>query len=166
MGGSVANYEVDEYIPHPEGFTITVKSGFYSNICASGRQSTNSDLNGMVGTPNRPIKCNIVIDIDRASNNAHKHYGNSTASYDVGAVMAGNHEGAQYGDVNIIIRSGIIGRVTSGSLGNKRMAGTFGTNTEAGFRTYKSYYGTEKDEYMPFDTYFGRCNILVDPKSS
>ena len=166
MGGSVANYEVDEYIPHPEGFTITVKSGFYSNICASGRQSTNSDLNGMVGTPNRPIKCNIVIDIDRKSNNDHVDYGNSSASYDVGAVMAGNHEGAQYGDVNIIIRSGIIGRVTSGSLGNKRMAGTFGTNTEAGFRTYKTYYGTEKDEYMPFDTYFGRCNILVDPKSS
>lgn len=166
MDGSVSNYEVDEYVPHPEGFTITVKSGFYSNICASGRQSTNSDLNGIVGTPRRPIKCKIVVDIDRDANNANKNYGsNNSASYDVGAVMAGNHEGAQYGDVDIVIRSGIIGRVTSGSLGNKRLAGNFGTSN-AGFRTYKSYYGTTNDEYMPYDTYFGRCNILVDPKSS
>ena len=163
MTGSVALFEKEAYVPHPEGFTITVKSGFYSNICASGRQ-TGPQVNGMAGTPNRPIKCKIVVDIDRESNNLHYNYGNSNASYDVGAVMAGNHEGAQYGDVDIVIRSGIIGRVTSGSLGNKRDAGTFGTT--GGFRGYKSYYGTSQDEYFPFDTYFGRCNILIDPKSS
>ena len=167
MPGSVTNYENEAYIPHPEGFTITVKSGFYSNICASGRQSTSSDLNGIVGTPNRPLKCNIVVDINRQSNEKKVQYGNTgskVASYDIGAVMAGNHEGAQYGDVNIIIRSGIIGRVTSGSLGNKRLAGNFGTT--GGFRAYKTYYGTNDDVYFPYDTYFGRCNILIDPASS
>lgn len=163
MTGSVALFENEAYVPHPEGFTITVKSGFYSNICASGRQ-TGPQVNGIAGTPNRPIKCKIVVDIDRESNNQHYNYGASNASYDVGAVMAGNHEGAQYGDVDIIIRSGIIGRVTSGSLGNKRDANTFGSY--GGFRGYKSYYGTSEDEYFPFDTYFGRCNILIDPKSS
>ncbi len=166
--GSVSNYELDEYLPHPEGFTITVRSGFCSNVCASGRQSCDNLQNGIVGTPNRPIKGTIIIDIDRKTNTGDNvQYGNSTdkvASYDIGAVMAGNHEGAQYGDMDIIIRSGIIGRVTSGSLGNKRKSNSFGTS--GGFYAIKDYYGSAADVYMPFDTYFGRCNILVDPASS
>lgn len=166
MDGSVTNYEVKDYLPHPEGFSIVIKSGFYSAICVTGRQ-TGPSINGIVGTPNRPIKCKIEVDIDRNANNANneeKGYGRDRASYDIGAILAGNHEGAQYADVDIVVRSGIIGRVSSGSLGNKRDASTFGS--EGGFRGYAAYYGTYEDEYFPFDTYFGRCNILIDPESS
>lgn len=163
MNGSVNNFE--KYLPHPDGFNIIIKSGFYSAICVTGRQSSSSSQNGIAGTPNMPVKCNIIVDIDRNHNNNNNEYRSGQyASYDIGAILAGNHEGAQYGDVNIIVRSGIIGRIASGTLGNKRGSYNFGAS--GGFAGWKSYYGTNADVPFPFDTYFGRCNILVDPESS
>ena len=165
MDGHINNYK--KYLPHPEGFTIKVKSGFYSNICASGRQATGSgkDHNGLAGCPDQPIKCNIIVDIDRKWNNAHKEFRSGTyATYDVGAVMAGNHEGAQYGDMNLEIRSGIVGRITSGSLGNQRAANNNGTG--GGFYAESKYYGSANNVYLPFDAFFGRVNILIDPSKS
>lgn len=164
MDGHINNYK--ELLPHPEGFTITVKSGFYSNICASGRQTTGSNnwANGMAGCPDQPIKCNIVVDIDRNWNNKSENQGGMDATYDVGALMAGNHEGAQYGDMNIIVRSGIVGRITSGSLGNQRACGSYGMT--GGYYAPNNRYGSENNVYFPSDTYFGRVNILIDPASS
>lgn len=165
MNGHVNNYK--EYFPHPEGFTIKVKSGFYSNICASGRQTTGNGNNstGMAGCPDQPIKCNIIVDIDRTWNDDHNEFRSGTfASYDVGAIMAGNHEGAQYGDMNLEVRSGIVGRITSGSLGNQRGAGNNGKT--GGFYADKTYYGSAENVYLPFDAFFGRVNILIDPSKS
>ena len=165
MNGHVNNYK--EYFPHPEGFTIKVKSGFYSNICASGRQTTGNGNNstGMAGCPDQPIKCNIIVDINRTWNDDHNEFRSGTfASYDVGAIMAGNHEGAQYGDMNLEVRSGIVGRITSGSLGNQRGAGKHGTT--GGFYADKNYYGSAENVYLPFDAFFGRVNILIDPSKS
>lgn len=165
MDGHINNYK--KYLPHPEGFTIKVKSGFYSNICASGRQTTGSgrDHNGLAGCPDQPIKCNIIVDIDREWNNAHNEFRSGAyASYDVGAVMAGNHEGAQYGDMNLEIRSGIVGRITSGSLGNQRAGNNNGTG--GGFYAESKYYGSANNVYLPFDAFFGRVNILIDPSKS
>ena len=61
-------------MPHGEkGFSITIKSGFYSAICAGGRQTagSKSKLNGVMGTPNQPIKCTITMDIDREWNDTY-----------------------------------------------------------------------------------------------
>lgn len=164
MEGHINNYK--EKLPHPEGFTITVKSGFYSNICASGRQTSGSNnwANGMAGCPDQPIKCNIVVDIDRSWNNNSENQGGMNATYDVGALMAGNHEGAQYGDMNIIVRSGIVGRITSGSLGNQRACNNYGLG--GGYYAPFNRYGSANNVYFPSDTYFGRVNILIDPASS
>lgn len=165
MNGHVNNYK--QYFPHPEGFTIKVKSGFYSNICASGRQTTGNGNNstGMAGCPDQPIKCNIIVDIDREWNdNNNEYYSGQYASYDVGAIMAGNHEGAQYGDMNLIVRSGIVGRITSGSLGNQRGGSNHGVN--GGFYAEGRYYGSSNNVYFPFDAFFGRVNILIDPAKS
>ena len=65
--------QMEEAMPHgKEGFSITLKSGHYSCICVGGRQSTaNKSLNGMMGTPNMPIKCTVTIDIDREFNDEH-----------------------------------------------------------------------------------------------
>ena len=159
---NIADFEAS--MPHgKEGFSITIKSGFYSAICAGGRQTagSKSNLNGVMGTPNLPIKCTITMDIDRAWNDqnnkprevtmADKTKETRTNDYDAGIILAGNHEGAMYADVDIIIRSGKVARIVNGTLGAQ-------TEFELTYnnQTYK----------VPCNTYMGRANILLDPASS
>lgn len=152
----------EESMPHgKEGFSITIKSGFYSAICAGGRQTAKSDLNGVMGTPNLPIKCTITMDIDRAWNNQNntprevtmydKTKETRVNDYDAGIILAGNHEGAMYADVDIIIKSGKVARIVNGTLGAQ-------TEFELTYnnKTYK----------VPCNTYMGRANITLDPEHS
>lgn len=134
--------KMDDALPHGrEGFKIKIKSGHFSTICVGGRQTTNN-RNGVMGSPNMPIKCTIDVDIDRNFNDNHN---DNKSTLDVAVVLAGNHEGAMVGDVDIIIKSGKIGRVVNGSLGARRE--TSGYNA-------------------PYNTYMGRANILIDPAQS
>lgn len=134
--------KMDDALPHGrEGFKIKIKSGHFSTICVGGRQTTNN-RNGVMGSPNMPIKCTIDVDIDRNFNYNHN---DNQSTLDVAVVLAGNHEGAMVGDVDIIIKSGKIGRVVNGSLGARRE--TSGSNA-------------------PYNTYMGRANILIDPAQS
>ena len=138
--------KMDDALPHGrEGFKIKIKSGHYSTICVGGRQ-TDYQRNGVMGSPNMPIKCTIDVDIDREYNEAHKgNNGNHTPTLDIAVILAGNHEGAMVGDVDIIIKSGKIGRVVNGSLGARRNTSNYNA---------------------PFNTYMGRANILIDPAHS
>lgn len=139
---------MEEAMPHGrEGFSMTFKSGHYSTISVGGRQLKN-DLNGVMGTPNMPIKCTLTVDIDRDYNNSHN---DQRADYDVGVILAGNHEGAMYADVDIIVRSGYVGRVVNGTLGAKR---NFSFNYDG--KTYDA----------PYNSFMGRSHILLDPASS
>ena len=65
--------DFEQSMPHgKEGFKISIKSGFYSAISAGGRQtSSEKDYNGVMGTPNLPIKCTVEMDINRKWNDAH-----------------------------------------------------------------------------------------------
>ena len=162
---SIAAY--NKSMPHgKEGFSISVKSGFYSCISAGGRQTTIKDAapakqNGIMGTPQQPIKCTIDIDIDRTWNDLHNKprmvtMNDSTKrlsanDYDIGVILAGNHEGAMYADVDIIIRSGKVARVVNGTLG---------AQTELTLP-----YG-DKTYNVPCNTFMGRANITLDPSSS
>lgn len=167
---SIAAY--NKSMPHgKEGFSISVKSGFYSCISAGGRQSVttvkNNDVaepakqNGIMGTPQQPIKCTIDIDIDRTWNDLHNEQRMVTMNdstkrlsvndYDAGVILAGNHEGAMYADVNIIIRSGKVARVVNGTLG---------AQTELTLPYGKETYN------VPCNTFMGRANITLDPASS
>ena len=159
---SIAAY--NKSMPHgKEGFSISVKSGFYSCISAGGRQSVSTNLNGIMGTPQQPIKCTIDIDIDRTWNDLHndkrmvkmydkdKTEKESANDYDIGVILAGNHEGAMYADVDIIIRSGMVARVVNGTLG---------AQTELTLP-----YG-DKTYNVPCNTFMGRANITLDPASS
>lgn len=157
----------EESMPHgKEGFSITIKSGFYSAICVGGRQTIAQDtngnqLNGVMGTPNQPIKCTITMDIDRAWNNQNntprevtmydKTKETRANDYDAGIILAGNHEGAMYADVDIIIKSGKVARIVNGTLGAQ-------TEFELTYnnQTYK----------VPCNTYMGRANITLDPEHS
>jgi len=150
MEGTMPNGK--PWIPHgKEGFNINIKSGHFSVICTTHRQNR-SDGQGIIGTPNLPIKCNINIDIDKGFNDEHKtcigSSNNTNADYDIGLILAGNHEGAMYGDVNINVYSGRIGRIASGTLGHLRYE-------------VASYGG-----YKPLNAYIGRANILLDPSLS
>ena len=139
-------------MPHGEkGFSITIKSGFYSTICVGGRQTAKTELNGVMGTPNLPIKCTITMDIYREWNDEHNEKQKLKSDYDAGIILAGNHEGAMYADVDIIIRSGKVARIVNGTLGAQ-------TEFELTYnnQTYK----------VPCNTYMGRANILLDPASS
>ena len=155
-------------MPHgKEGFSISVKSGFYSCISAGGRQSVtvvngaSAKQNGIMGTPQQPIKCTIDIDIDRTWNDLHNEQRMVTMNdstkrlsandYDAGVILAGNHEGAMYADVNIIIRSGKVARVVNGTLGAQTEL-----TLPYGNETYK----------VPCNTFMGRANITLDPSSS
>ena len=155
-------------MPHgKDGFSITIKSGFYSAICAGGRQTierkqlddqtiVGQQLNGVMGTPTQPIKCTITMDINRKwndANNPTKTIENSkrTNDYDAGIILAGNHEGAMYADVDIIIRSGKVARVVNGTLGAQRPF-----TLEYEDKTYN----------VPLNSFMGRANILLDPKNS
>ena len=146
-------------MPHgKEGFSITIKSGFYSAICVGGRQTVDAGQaqNGVMGTPTQPIKCTITMDIDREwnkANNEKRTIGGveRTNDYDAGIILAGNHEGAMYADVDIIIRSGKVARIVNGTLGAQRPF----TLTYEG-KTYK----------VPLNSFMGRANILLDPASS
>lgn len=134
--------KMDDALPHGrEGFKIKIKSGHFSTICVGGRQTTDN-RNGVMGSPNMPIKCTIDVDIDRNFNDNHNE---NKSDLDVAVVLAGNHEGAMVGDVDIIIKSGKIGRVVNGSLGARRNT----SNYDA-----------------PYNTYMGRANILIDPAQS
>lgn len=138
--------KMDDALPHGrEGFKIKIKSGHYSSICVGGRQTV-ENRNGVMGSPNMPIKCTIDVDIDRKFND---NYNENNSTLDVAIVLAGNHEGAMVGDVDIIIKSGKIGRVVNGSLGARRE--TINNNV-----LYKA----------PYNTYMGRANILIDPAQS
>lgn len=134
--------KMDDALPHGrEGFKIKIKSGHFSSICVGGRQTTDN-RNGVMGSPNMPIKCTIDVDIDRNFNNNHNE---NNSDLDVAVVLAGNHEGAMVGDVDIIIKSGKIGRVVNGSLGARRNTSNYNA---------------------PYNTYMGRANILIDPAQS
>ena len=148
-------------MPHgKEGFSITIKSGFYSAICVGGRQTITQDnrvqLNGVMGTPTQPIKCTITMDIDRKwndDNNEKRIIGGveRTNDYDAGIILAGNHEGAMYADADIIIKSGKVARIVNGTLGAQS---EFTLNYEG-------------EEYnVPLNTFMGRANILLDPAKS
>lgn len=167
---SIASY--NKSMPHgKEGFSISVKSGFYSCISAGGRQSVTTvknngvtepaKQNGIMGTPQQPIKCTIDIDIDREWNDLHNEQRMvtmndspkrlSTNDYDVGVILAGNHEGAMYADVDIIIRSGKVARVVNGTLGAQ---------------TELTLPYDDKTYNVPCNTFMGRANITLDPSSS
>ena len=163
---SIASY--NKSMPHgKEGFSISVKSGFYSCISAGGRQSVTvvngapAKQNGIMGTPQQPIKCTIDIDIDRTWNDLHNEQRMVTMNdstkrlsandYDAGVILAGNHEGAMYADVDIIIRSGKVARVVNGTLGAQTEL-----TLPYGNETYK----------VPCNTFMGRANITLDPSSS
>ena len=134
--------KMDDALPHGrEGFKIKIKSGHFSTICVGGRQTTDN-RNGVMGSPNMPIKCTIDVDIDRNFNDNHN---DNQSTLDVAVVLAGNHEGAMVGDVDIIIKSGKIGRVVNGSLGARRNTSNYNA---------------------PYNTYMGRANILIDPAQS
>lgn len=149
----------NESMPHKEkGFSITIKSGFYSAICSGGRQTVDAgkSLNGVMGTPTQPIKCTITMDINRIwndENNEKKTIDGKERNndYDAGIILAGNHEGAMYADVDIIIRSGKIARIVNGTLGAERQF-----TLKYGDNTYN----------VPMNTFMGRANILLDPASS
>ncbi len=150
----------EQSMPHgKEGFGISIKSGFYSAICVGGRQtSSEMDYNGVMGTPNLPIKCTVEMDINRKWNDAHNperdikgETKKRVSDYDAGIILAGSHEGAMYADVDIIIRSGKVARVVNGSLGAQR-------------DFILPYNGT--DYHVPDNTYMGRANITLDPASS
>ena len=157
----------EKSMPHgKEGFSITIKSGFYSAICVGGRQTIAQDtygnqLNGVMGTPNLPIKCTITMDIDRKWNDQNNTPREVTMSdktkdtrandYDAGIILAGNHEGAMYADVDIIIRSGKVARIVNGTLGAQR--------------PFTLPYG-DKEYKVPMNTFMGRANILLDPANS
>ena len=140
---------MEEAMPHgKKGFSITLKSGRYSTVTVGGRQSTGSQINGLMGTPNMPIKCTVTIDIDREFNDKHNE---ANADYDCGIVLAGCHEGAMYADVDIILKSGYVGRVVNGTLGQHR--------------NYNFKYNKDGKTYtFPSNTYAGRANILIDPR--
>lgn len=108
-------------------------------------------MNGIMGSPNMPIKCTIDIDIDREYNDTHKsENGNMTPTLDVAVILAGNHGITMVGDVDIVIKSGKIGRVVNGTLGNRREVDG-----------YDNGYNN-----VPFNTFMGRANILIDPALS
>lgn len=159
---NIQTYEAS--MPHgKEGFSITIHSGFYSCISASGRQTSGSkEYNGVMGTPNLPIKCKINLDIDRKWNDDHnpirkvKNDANAEEEdrkndYDVGAILAGSHEGAMYADVDINIKSGKVARVVNGTLGAQREF-----TLDYGGKTYN----------VPMNTYMGRASITLDPEKS
>ena len=144
----------NESMPHKEkGFSITIKSGFYSAICAGGRQTagSKSELNGVMGTPTQPIKCTITMDINRIWNDKYNETNKKRSDYDAGIILAGNHEGAMYADVDIIIRSGKVACIVNGTLGAER--------------PFTLTYGN-KTYNVPMNTFMGRANILLDPASS
>ena len=147
----------NESMPHKEkGFSITIKSGFYSAICVGGRQTIDKNkkgeqLNGVMGTPTQPIKCTITMDIDRDWNDTHNETDKLKSDYDAGIILAGNHEGAMYADVDIIVRSGKVARIVNGTLGAQRQF-TLGY----GGKTYN----------VPLNTFMGRANITLDPEHS
>lgn len=149
--------DFEESMPHGrEGFHITIKSGYYSAICVGGRQTTGEGLNGVMGTPNQPIKCTITLDIDRTWNDTHNEERTidgveRTNDYDAGIILAGNHEGAMFADVDIIVRSGKVARIVNGTLGAQRQ--------------FTLEYDHKKYN-VPLNTFMGRAHITLAPASS
>ena len=152
-GGILDMALMEATMPHgKEGFSITLKSGRYSSICVGDRHAGNSNqYNGLMGTPNMPIKCTITIDIDRTFNDKPEN-NPENADYDCGIIQAGCQEGAMYADVDVVIKSGYVARVVNGTLGNQKNF------------NFKYPAGSGPTYYFPDNTYMGRANILIDPR--
>ena len=145
----------EEHLPHAkDGFKMIFRSGHFSNVCAGGRQA-NDQTNGVFGTPRQPIKAQIIVDIDRTWNDTCKQCitsaqgtanSNRSANYDIGMLLAGNHEGCMYGDVDLMVLSGYVARVVNGILGARR---AIACNVGGG--------------NYPYNAYMGRANALMDP---
>lgn len=154
------------------GFYSVICSSYRQNDGSNGIGGTSSNSNaGIVGTPNMPVKCTINIDINTKWNIEHdKIYsidGNGTAgngagtnsgnaswstnrmTYDIGSVLAGNHEGSMYGDVSINLYSGRISRVAAGNLG-----------------AIRDYTPKSEAYFIPLNNFMGRCATLLDPAKS
>lgn len=154
------------------GFYSVICSSYRQNDGSNGIGGTGSNSNaGIVGTPNMPVKCTINIDINTKWNIEHdKIYsidGNGTAgngagtnsgnaswstnrmTYDIGSVLAGNHEGSMYGDVSINLYSGRISRVAAGNLG-----------------AIRDYTPVSEAYFIPLNNFMGRCATLLDPAKS
>ncbi len=147
---------MEKNLPHQgKGFEINIKSGFFSVICSTYRQN-NTNGAGIIGTPNMPVKCTMNIDIDQAWNKAHSlcYSADGTSgnpmTYDVGMLLAGNHEGAMYGDVDINVYSGRVGRLSSGNLG--------------AIRDHRD--SNNGNTSIPLNAFIGRAGILIDPAKS
>jgi len=146
---------MEKNLPHQgKGFEINIKSGFFSVICSTYRQN-NFNGAGIIGTPNMPVKCTMNIDIDQAWNKAHSNCysvdgtSGNPMTYDVGMLLAGNHEGAMYGDVDINVYSGRVGRLSSGNLGALR-----------------DFNSSNRNSNIPLNAFMGRAGILIDPAKS
>ena len=94
----------------PAESEIIIKSGRYGRVLSSGREIQNDNNRWPLGSDNRHYKCRVTIDIQNG-------VGQNSNEYDVNLLTAGKNNGSVYGDVELNIVNGKIGRVIGGNLG-------------------------------------------------
>lgn len=100
---------------------ITVKSGTYARIIAGSRNNgVNNTAHNFTGTSTNSFKMKIIIDIEEST---------SSYKYDVNLLVGGQTDGNIYGDINLDIRNGKLGRILGGSIGYSRTVPNYPSNS-------------------------------------
>lgn len=135
-------------LPRNNG-TITIKSGSYGRVLGGGGsgtasgvgQTTSHDFTGSNLT-NDTYTCTINVDIEDANN--------STYAYDINLLTGGSTAGNMYANVTINVKSGKIGRLLGGSIGDTTSMGSswrYPENTYIGYSTINLTGGTIQELY-------------------
>lgn len=160
--GGFNNYNQSDLSNQSNNGTITIESGAFARIILGSRNTqVNQISHNFTGTSTDPFTMKLVIDIDKSTKN-------SNYDYDINLIVGGQTDGSMYGNSDITVYDGQIGRLLGGSIGYSRTVSGYPSNGYYGSTTLNIYGGEILELFggslgrLQSDVYFyGPININI-----
>lgn len=161
MGG-FNNYNQNNLSGQSNNGVITIQSGAFARIILGSRNTqVNNTSHNFTGTSTDPFNMKLVVDIENSTRS-------STYNYDINLIVGGQTDGNMYGNSNISVYNGEIGRLLGGSIGYSRTVSGYPSNGYYGSTTVNVYGGEILELFggslgrLQSDVYFyGPININI-----
>ena len=133
--GGFSNYNKNNLNGESNNGTITIQSGAFARIILGGRNTqVNNMAHNFTGTSSDPFNMKLIVDIEKSTKN-------NNYNYDVNLIVGGQTDGSMYGNSNISVYNGDIGRLLGGSIGYNRTVNGYPSNGYYGSTTVNVYGG-------------------------
>lgn len=160
--GGFNNYNQNNLNNQANNGTITIQSGAFARIILGSRNTqVNTTSHNFTGTSSDPFNMKLVVDIEKSTRS-------STYNYDINLIVGGQTDGNMYGNSNITIYDGEIGRLLGGSIGYSRTVDGYPSNGYYGSTTVNVHGGEILELFggslgrLQSDVYFyGPININI-----